>query len=236
MPYGNFTKLLQEIAKGRTGSPFWEKMSVLTFNYDLAMDYALYCAGIPFNYGLEDGSHGALDLLKLHGSLNWRLCGCKAVVPWSLSEYLQKYQWRDIFDVVNVRLGIASRTPERSHCAETLAPEPFIVPPTGSKGAHHTQLAPVWRKAAQHFSEATHIFIIGYSYPTTDEFFKYLYALGSVGDAWLERIVVFNPDEGVSHRINDLLGQQAKSKFAYAPKENRHFASAIDYMRNLRLS
>jgi hypothetical protein len=38
----------------------------------------------------------------------------------------------------------------------------------------------VWRTAAQHLSEAEHIFIIGYSLPETDQFFRYLYGLGTV--------------------------------------------------------
>jgi hypothetical protein len=40
-------------------------------------------------------------------------------------------------------------------------------------GNAHTGLSSVWRAAATHLAEAENVFIIGYSLPDTDEFFRY---------------------------------------------------------------
>ena len=107
-----------------------------------------------------------------------------------------------------------------------------IVPPTWNKGAYHNQIDRVWKKAARHLSEAEYIFIIGYSYPQTDEFFRYLYALGSIGDGWLEKLIVFNPDPAVGERVKGLLGPLARDKFAALTNP---FDQAVQYLRSLNI-
>ncbi len=229
-PYKEFTDLLVKMSKNR----FWGEISVITFNYDLAADFAFYKARTPFSYGLDSPVGASIDFLKLHGSLNWRRCPkCRAIVPWHLQHYFQEYDWRDLFDIKEVRLQMSLSIPKVGHCEIPLEIDPTIVPPTWNKGAHHSQLRTVWRKAASHLSQAEYIFIIGYSYPTTDEFFKYLYALGSVGDGWLEKVYVFNPDAKVGERIGALLGPLAKDR--YVPVTN-NFAQAISVIEDLGLS
>jgi hypothetical protein len=60
------------------------------------------------------------------------------------------------------------------------------------------QLQSVWARAAKELSEAQDIYAIGYSYPKSDAFFRYLYALGTVGGPVLRKFWVFNaaPDRG----------------------------------------
>jgi hypothetical protein len=93
--------------------------------------------------------------------------------------------------------------------------DPLIVPPTWNKTQYHKELQAVWRRAAQRLAEAENIFVIGYSLPPTDEFFRYLYALGTTGQVWLKRFWVFDPDQSgsVERRFRRLLGPMAKSKF-----------------------
>ena len=119
------------------------------------------------------------------------------------------------------------------HCGAQLKPEPLIVPPTWNKGTLHAGIDRVWKKAARHLSEAEYIFIIGYSYPPTDEFFRYLYALGTIGDGWLEKVMVFNPDQEVGERIKRLLGPLARDKFAAL---TNGFDTAIPYISKLSFS
>ena len=52
----------------------------------------------------------------------------------------------------------------------------------------------------------------GYSLPEADMFFRYLYAVGTIGEASLRRVWVFNPDAGVKPRFSALLGKQVLSQ------------------------
>ena len=65
----------------------------------------------------------------------------------------------------------------------------------GIKTEYHNSLSIVWKKAAQLLSEAENIFVIGYSLPESDSFFRYLYGLGTVGDFMLKRFWIFDPDQ-----------------------------------------
>jgi hypothetical protein len=229
-PYGEFADLLIKLS----GNRGWHDTCVITFNYDLGIDCALGSHGISYGYGLDDKASGGLNLLKLHGSLNWHQCPqCQEIVPWPLDDYLQKHQWKFLPGGSEAKLEVSLRVPQFGHCGPPLIVEPTIVPPTWNKGTHYAQLKRVWRLAAKHLSEAEYIFIIGYSYPPTDEFFKYLYALGSIGEGWLEHIYVFNPDDKVGRRIGELLGPLAKEK--YNARTNR-FDQAISVIEALNLS
>ena len=45
-------------------------VSVLTFNYDLALDFG-FPKRVAINYALVDGDDDGSLALELHGSLNW---------------------------------------------------------------------------------------------------------------------------------------------------------------------
>jgi hypothetical protein len=93
--------------------------------------------------------------------------------------------------------------------------EPVIVPPTWAKSMHYHQLASVWRRAAQHLAEAENIVVAGYSLPATDEFFRNLFALGTIGSARLRRVWVFDirPTREMETRYRHMLGRLAESSF-----------------------
>jgi hypothetical protein len=224
--YESFADLLTRIAKGNRDS-----VCVITFNYDLGTDYALYFSGTPYSYGLEQHPINTIDLLKLHGSLNWGRCSkCKVILPLELKLWVQSLP---IKHPGSMKIEASQRLGQIEHCGSSLALEPVVVPPTWNKGIYHSQIGQVWRKAARHLSEAEYIFIIGYSYPPTDEFFRYLYALGSIGEGWLEKIVVFNPDAEAGERVRALLGPLARGKFTAL---TNNFEQAISYIEDLHLS
>jgi len=64
---------------------------------------------------------------------------------------------------------------------------------------------------------AEYIFIIGYSLPETDAFFRLLYGLGTVGETPLRKIVVYNPDEtgATEKRFKEMLGPGALARFSF---------------------
>lgn len=213
VPYGEFAKLIKYL---RNDAFPKQSISIITFNYDLACDYAMYQHGIPINYALgENLDQLSTPLLKLHGSLNWVYCPeLGKVVPWTMDEHFRKYHWLGLDDSVPfVKLQMMPHLKDFKYQDHEVVPEPVLVPPTWNKAEYHRNLTDVWSRAAQELTDAENIFIIGYSLPKTDAFFRDLFALGAVGDVPLKRLWVFNPDKKVESRFNKMLGPAAASRF-----------------------
>lgn len=232
-PYHEFAALVKRIAaKDPTG------VSLITFNYDLALDYALHFNGMRSNYCLNDDVQG-IPFMKLHGSFNWTRCSnpeCGAVVPWYLHEFFSMANWDTLGMAPGsmVKLNLTERIGDNlTHCGVPRISDPVIVPPTWNKTQYHRDIALVWQNAARHLSEAENIFVIGYSLPATDHFFQYLFALGTVGDALMKKFWVFDPDQNISindgleQRYKNLLGPMTLRKFQHL---SLRFGDAIGYL------
>jgi len=102
-------------------------------------------------------------------------------------------------------------------CDGEVDPEPFIIPPTWNKTQHSDFLNRVWKQAASDLSVAENIFVIGYSLPKSDYFFRYLYAIGSIGKTRISRFWVCDPngtDVGPFGNFRSLIGRDiGESKF-----------------------
>jgi hypothetical protein len=198
------------------------QVTILTFNYDIGMDFALHKVPLGINYAIGGDVSAAVELLKLHGSLNWTRCGTNP-------DHILFEHVRDIETDVAKQLGNSSRNVPMSassrlaglkclECDALADGTPVIVPPTLHKFGEQRALAKVWAAAAARLGEAHHIVVAGYSWPDGDGFFHYLYALGSMGDSILRSFVVLDPDKSVAHRIQaKLLGQQASRNYCYIP-------------------
>ena len=142
--------------------------SVITFNYDIALDLALFRNDITIDYCLsENPIKNSVPILKLHGSLNWVECQkCKNIIPWYLQDFFRRYNYV-LHDIpAKVIIGIASEIIENQfeHCGEKVLDQvPVIVPPTWNKTSYHNNISNVWVRAANELSDAKHIFISGYS-------------------------------------------------------------------------
>jgi hypothetical protein len=212
-PYEELASMLAKLTSIRS------RVSFLTFNYDICLDFALHTHSIPLDYCLEPttGSDG-VKLLKLHGSMNWSQCrSCKKIVPLGVGEFVRS-MWRGTPGLLPVQIVISRGLSRLIHCGGSLPEEPFIAPPTWDKTQHHHQLGSVWRAAAHELSEAENIIICGYSLPDTDQFFRYLYALGSIGGAGLKTFWVVNPDPAVEQKFRGLCGPLALSRFKFFPR------------------
>src|SRR5260370_14439792 len=93
------------------------------------------------------------------------------------------------------------------HCHQDTI-EPVIVPPTWAKGGQSEVLRPVWSKALEALREAGRIFIIGYSTPSTDQFFRYMLALALAENEALDRVVVVNTSADAQKTFHDLFHLQ----------------------------
>lgn len=235
-PYEAFASLLTHL---RDEAFPKQTAAVISFNYDIAADMAMYKADLGPDYIIEKAPNKYIQvpLLKLHGSLNWATeTASKKIRPLHLMNYFQ-YHSRYCGHVKHssTRVQIGSQLVEyfAKHESTIVRTEPVIVPPSWNKVDYSEALSNVWASAAQHLSEAEHIYVIGYSLPETDSFFRHLYALGSVGTVPLRRIAVFNPvNKGgaVDRRFEALLGPGASARYEYHAID---FLNAINEIKRL---
>ena len=225
--YASFVELIQKI---RSDIEPKHDVEVITFNYDIALDYALRWLSENINYGLNNSRNG-IPVYKLHGSLNWIRCNhCRQVVEWDIRDYTSKlfgssFVWQE---QESVGIHITQNLNHFEHCGKKDSNTgPVIIPPSWNKSDYHKELTHVWSKAADALSKAENIFIIGYSLPETDSFFRQLFALGTASETILKKIWVFNPDRSVETRFNQLIGSGVKNRFEFFDVE---FHEAINLL------
>lgn len=192
-----------------------DNSAIISFNYDLGVDVALHNEGIRYNYYLDDND-SQFPLLKLHGSLNWYEDAYSKVIPYYIPHFFQKMTYNTFGN--EVKSGSLSFDTFIKDNFSNIHPTniPFIIPPTWNKTMYHKNVANVWRKASQCLSEAKNIYVIGYSLPETDSFFKFLFSLGTNSTTRMRRFWVINPDQtGTEHRFQNLLGPQMLDRFKY---------------------
>jgi NAD-dependent SIR2 family protein deacetylase len=228
-PYGRFAALLMWMKNELRPA---HDVAIISFNYDFGADIALHRA-VPQSpdYGLDGRrSHAdAVPLLKLHGSVNWATCSvCKRIVPMTFDAFMRdrRYAPEDKFG----KAEFTRRLTELKHCNAQVDSQPVLVPPTWNKSGYHEMLSTVWSTAARELSTADNIIVIGYSLAETDIFFRYLYALGTVGKRPLERFWLYDPDlsGNVRDRFHALLGSGAAQRFEY---QQMTFENSIPYLQ-----
>jgi hypothetical protein len=222
-PYGAFADHLKKL-KTKSG------VAIITFNYDIGLDTALELKEMPVEYCLQETLQGGscIPVIKLHGSLNWGRCGTckKVVVPWHMSEMLRSipiggihardvYLYAGDFFFIKITSAMGGHVHDCRTAIDAFAP--VIVPPTWEKASHDQGFENMWAHAAGFLARAENIIAIGYSLPTSDQFFPMLYALGTVSDTILKRFWVFDPDPdaAVEKRFLDMLGPAAKHRFKH---------------------
>jgi NAD-dependent SIR2 family protein deacetylase len=175
--------------------------SFITLNYDLAIENAL--KSNPLHYEIDylidaDAYSGNLHkeksriVLKLHGSANWVYCDeCKKITVC------------DTY-ITPLELNSNRHRLHDSNCKNQERSHNIIVPPTWNKSNQNKIITRTWARAIEQLSEATHIFIIGYSFPKTDVFFDQLLTLSLLNNTTLKKVYVFNPDPGIENTLNAL--------------------------------
>lgn len=207
--YKTFADIIAELIKSG------QSCSIMTFNYDLGLDYAFYKKKLLMDYALSDVNteRTHISYLKLHGSLNWAKCSnCSKIKPNREFQYTQTkagLRYSIIPMIANLKEG--------SCCGKPFEEDPFIVPPTWNKTGFHTEIGVVWQKAAKELKDAENIFVLGYSLPTTDLFFHYLFALGVDTKTILKKFYVYNTDDKgeIEERFSNLLGSGVIKRFKY---------------------
>jgi hypothetical protein len=230
--YAAFSNLLRSLRRCQ------EHVSVLTFNYDLGADLAISRLNYGVAYGLpgEEATERAVPLLKLHGSLAWatdRLQEKNEIVAVPVHEICRYYLASTPPDERVGSKPLRIRQLLKTYKAvQGQNREPVIVPPTWAKTAMYASISCVWKRAADALKDAENIYVMGYSLPPADEFFRLLYALGSAGRTRIKRFWVYDPNKEIEGRFRSLLGQAAESRFEFHPM---NFSDAVGALaRTLR--
>ena len=205
--YFRFMELLRKLNIQRRdhiaqGAGSFEKDVIITFNYDVMLDYAMQFQSISPNYCLSVlPITGEFKFLKLHGSTNWAYChDCGHPLQIVKATPIPPGHILDPFvkdgDQINFRMVTnVLRNTECENCKKKGTLEPIVIPPTWSKAIVKSPLVKVWEAAVDEIRDAFQIVVIGYSMPTTDTFFQYLLTLGLASNATFHRVVVVNRDD-----------------------------------------
>jgi hypothetical protein len=185
----------------------------ITFNYDIALDFAFQSFGLGPSYFVEGPSPAPalVPLLKLHGSLNWSLCSCGKpfVVKWE-----RFFPGRRLIHSKSCTMPVTPCLPGEGHsCGKANTGEPAIIPPSWNKTQYQNRIAPVWRQAVKELVEAEVVVVAGYSLPQSDEFFRDLFRIGANYAERLRKLIVVNTDPQVGERFGRMLGKELKDLF-----------------------
>jgi hypothetical protein len=194
--------------------------SIISFNYDLILEREFTSLGIlpvyestAAAYYHEFPQHRlGLRLLKMHGSANWLHCRqCSTL--WAFTPEKAK----------------PSEVPGR-HCPSCRYSglSTVIVPPTWNKGIEAEFILPVWKQALQELISAGRIFIIGYSFPDSDQFFKYLLGLALSKNTSLVEIHIVSDSEKIRGRFEALFHPYFHGRVVkYHPEGTANFLTRI---------
>jgi hypothetical protein len=196
---------------------------VLSFNYDILLDNALYHEGrmTDFSYRMnffktnEDGNWNAPDeqeskviLFKLHGSLNWVRCGLCGVL------LLYRYKKQALSGAIPFQCPRCS--------SEDLYGERMMIPPVQSKDYRDRDMAFLWLEADRIMRDFSRIICIGYSFSPLDSDMTSLLRRFRARRTTIPEVDFVSPDPEARKRLTDLLGV----------KEARPFRSLKSYLEN----
>jgi hypothetical protein len=179
---------------------------MITFNYDLFLDQAMSKNNheVLGDYNIEFAEvenferykrllsrqrrDDDVDLLKLHGSLNWARCPrCQRL----FLAYFRRY--RQILDRSCLSCGNGQVLP-------------VLVPPTLLKQIDIPGLVSVWKRAEYFLEKADTLTIFGYSFPDADIEAKWLFKRSIAKNPGRPALTLVEPVSSVRKRVLDFLG------------------------------
>lgn len=206
-------------------------VNCITFNYDDVFDQALWEVRrevmFPSSepYWHPDGGYGyfcrpsevciqdvnvymdrtSMLLLKLHGSVNWRI-RLGASSPFMIESVVHHEDWTPSRTARDIPVEYLSTESIEDH----LEPEPFMVPPVLVKSELTQQpvLRLVWSLAYEKLLGASQIIFLGYSLPITDLAASFLFSeaiirLGEVAPLIPIRVVNFAEEDSQKNKIKE---------------------------------
>lgn len=210
------------------------KPVIITTNYDLVAELSLgaqtdggfhsYHCYPGFNLTAELSQHSAVTerslqdidnysqgvpIIKLHGSVNWFQVASNQTVAHSNAHLLASFSGggqdsprQGISAIGEFAAAINANFPGGPH---SLRPE--IIPPMLGKASTQKIIEWQWRAAIQALSRAAQIWIVGYSFPTTDAFMQRLLHEGLSANQGFDWLVLASnqPEAEWGARLDKLL-------------------------------
>jgi len=178
----------------------------ITFNWDLTLERTLWddSDGLAFWYTYPPGSsEPSVTLLKPHGSIDWFQ---KIHLPKGKTKGGTVQSLDDTVSVFT-RFNFAD-LPKMAGCT------PVIVPPVSAKEFSHKILKRTWRGVYRAVSNATDLYIFGYSLPKEDQFARLVLGRALRSNRLKVekknkrplRVVIVNPDESTETTFRRLVG------------------------------
>lgn len=231
-PYLQLANLIRDAFTATT-------VSIISLNYDVAMDYALEDVGTGCHYALPDSTQGVM-VLKLHGSTNWSQCTkCHRIVAVPVRKtyddgHVMRHGWMtdtSNHDPIHLQMSRKLASATCPECKTPLSEEPFICAPTWNKMTSREWIATeVWKRASSELAAAKNVFVIGYSMPKTDQILQALLANGLSGrdHPVMKRFWVFDPLQSTGDRYDALVGPMMHEIFQF---KQAPFSKVVQVLR-----
>jgi hypothetical protein len=194
---------------------------VLDFNYDLLLDNALDCEkklsdssySFRFDYVMNDeiwdnmaDEKSQIELLKLHGSLNWLRCSSCGRFLLIRSSKKDKSYWEKLRDCHNLS-GRSIKCPKcTSRDSDLYGLERIIIPPTLAKSYDMLEIRNLWRHASM-LDGIDRIITIGYRFSeqdaAVDMLLRHMLEHGSFENNMPIQVINTNPEE-VNYRLKSI--------------------------------
>lgn len=219
--------------------PPHHEVGFLTFNYDVGLELALATNQLPFSYCMDTNLSPAFSSLpvrkfppipvcKLHGSLNWLAVPRADNTPASIkyfdpcAELILQHQRGPNREVILDTAAGLRRIASPSGTGEA---RPLIVPPTESKATARQTMAPIWTKAGQLLREAENIFVIGFSLPETDMFFRRFFSVCMISNTMVRRLWICDASNAPYQRFEQIVGPALTSRAECFKRVPSHWCS-----------
>lgn len=214
---GAYNRLV-DFALGIAETRRYDTITFVTFNYDIGLDMALHARSVSPNYAIVDEFDSKRHALrwpvyKLHGSLHWyrgREGELTATGLDKISSQALAAQPRDN----SMFIHLSDVFMHHSRIGRSLD-DAFIIPPAEAKTDARKLVEPVWRAAAKALAEAEVIAIIGYSLPSTDQFFRLFFGLATLSETLLQRVWVINKSAAARATFESLLSGHARQRMLF---------------------
>ncbi|MHC4196710.1 MAG: SIR2 family NAD-dependent protein deacylase [Planctomycetota bacterium] len=171
--------------------------SIITTNYDGCMDEAALKAGIALRETIggenEENQLGAVEMIKMHGSINLAYCdSCHYVKDFNLLKLKDDYKNDKISYPV---LGICKK------CGGLR--RPLLVPPLSFKFLMFPNLIDIWNSARRRIEDAEYLIVVGYSFSEADTYITKITSR-SMSMHTKQKMIIVNTNPELVHALRDL--------------------------------